>query len=249
MNRRQLDIIQWVNLHGRQSVQSLAEQFEVSLQTLRSDVRLLSEKGFVLRSHGEVVPYPNRENISFSQRQQYNGEGKRHMAELCLRQIADYQSLFLGSGSSIVEVAKLLNQREGLHVMTTNLHAARVLSEQESGELVVAGGKVRKRDQDVVGADAIKFFQKYRADVGVFSVSAIDRQGMLYDFRDDDISSLEALVDNCHFRILVVDSTKFERASRCVWTRMQDIDCLITDRAPSAYMQSKIASLGVNLLY
>ncbi|RUM54564.1 MAG: DeoR/GlpR transcriptional regulator [Marinomonas sp.] len=249
MNQRQLDIIQWINVNGRQPLQAVADAFGVSVQTIRSDVRLLSEKGLLLRNHGEVVPFPNRENISFNQRQIYNAEGKRRMAELCLQQISDYQSVFLGSGSTVAELAKCLNEKEDLHVMTTNLHAARIISEHPKGELTVAGGKVRKRDQDIVGADAVRFFQKYRADVGVFSVSAIDKHGVLFDFTDDDISSLEALVDNCHYRVLMVDSTKFDRASRCVWTRLKDIDCLITDRQPPAYLQSKITSLGVKLIY
>ncbi|MGB2064144.1 MAG: DeoR/GlpR family DNA-binding transcription regulator [Marinomonas gallaica] len=248
MNHRQLDIVQWINQHGRQSIQAIASAFDVSVQTIRSDVRLLHEKGLVLRSHGEVVPFPNRENISFTQRQIHNAAGKERIAQQCLERITDHQSVFLGSGSTVAELAKVLHHKQGLHVMTPNLHAARIISQHTDGELTVAGGRVRKRDQDVVGADAVKFFQRYRADVGVFSVSAIDKQGVLYDFTDDDINALEAIVDNCHYRILVVDSTKFERSSRCVWTRLSDIDCIITDRPLAPYLQSKIASLGVEIV-
>ncbi|WCN08936.1 DeoR/GlpR family DNA-binding transcription regulator [Marinomonas mediterranea] len=249
MNHRQRDIVKWINQNGRHSITALAAVFEVSVQTIRSDIRLLSERGLVLRNHGEVVPFPNRENISFDQRRIHNMQGKLRIAELALSKINDYQSIFLGSGSTVAEVAKALEIKKELHVMTSNLHAARVLSDHTTGELTIAGGKIRKRDQDVIGADAVNFFQKYRADVGIFSVSAIDKQGMLFDFTDDDISALEVLVNNCHYRILVIDSTKFEKESRCVWGRLSDINCLITDRAPAQYLLSKIRAFGVEVLF
>ncbi|MEL0635457.1 DeoR/GlpR family DNA-binding transcription regulator [Marinomonas sp. TI.3.20] len=249
MNKRQYEIVQWVNKNGRRSLNDVADAFSVSVQTVRSDIRLLADRGLILRNHGEAIPFPHRENISFDQRKIRNLEGKLRIADLCMSKITNYQSLFLGTGSSVSEVAANLDSLKGLQVMTTNLHAARNLCEHPDCELTIAGGQVRKRDQDVVGGDAVRFFQRYRADIGIFSVAAMNKNGELFDFTDDDIMALEALVDNSQYRILVLDSTKFDLESRCVWRRVCDYHCLITDIKPSQWLLSKLHSQGVEVLY
>lgn len=249
MNKRHYDIVQWVNKHGRQTLQSTADEFGVSVQTIRSDIRILAEKGLVLRSHGEVIPFPHRENVSFDQRRIRNAIGKKHIANLCINKIADYQSIFLGSGSSVAEVASQLNAFQGLQVMTTNLHAARNLCEHPDCELTISGGRVRMRDQDVIGGDAMLFFQRYRADIGIFSVATVNKHGNLFDFTDDEVMARQALVEHCHYRILVIDSTKFEKESRCLWGKMSDYDCVITDQKPSSSLLSMLHYQGVEILY
>ncbi|MBU1296655.1 MAG: DeoR/GlpR family DNA-binding transcription regulator [Gammaproteobacteria bacterium] len=249
MNKRHYGIVQWVNKQGRQTLQAVADEFSVSVQTVRSDIRLLAEKGLVLRSHGEVIPFPHRENISFDQRRIRHAAGKKHIADLCVSKLADYQSIFLGSGSTVAEVANQLSLFQGLQVMTTNLHAARNLCEHPDCELTISGGRVRMRDQDVIGGDAMRFFQRYRADIGIFSVAAVNKQGHLFDFTDDEVMAREALVEHCHYRVLVIDSTKFDTESRCLWGKMSDYDCVITDQKPSSSLLSSLSYQGVEILY
>ncbi|ETX12241.1 DeoR family transcripitonal regulator [Marinomonas ushuaiensis DSM 15871] len=249
MNQRHHEIVQWINEQGRQTLQTVADQFSVSVQTIRSDIRLLAEKGLLLRSHGEVIPFPHRENISFDQRRIRNAEGKKRIADLCISKIADYQSIFLGSGSSVAEVASQLNAFQGLQVMTTNLHAARNLCEHPDCELTISGGKVRMRDQDIIGGDAMRFFQRYRADIGIFSVATTNKQGHLFDFTDEEVMAREALVEHCHYKILVIDSTKFEKESRCLWGRISDYNCVISDQKPSESLLSNLKYQGVEVLY
>ena len=53
-NPRQADLLQMVQKTGALSVESLAEHFGVTLQTVRRDVKLLSEAGLLSRFHGGV---------------------------------------------------------------------------------------------------------------------------------------------------------------------------------------------------
>jgi len=53
------------------------------------------------------------------------------------------------------------------------------------------------------------FFQRYRADIGIFSVAATNKQGHLFDFTDEEVMAKKALVEHCHYRILCIDRHKF----------------------------------------
>lgn len=249
IHKRHFDIVQWINKHGRQTLQSVANEFSVSVQTIRADIRKLAEKGLILRSHGEVMPFPHRENVSFDQRRIRNAEGKKKIAELCMQKITNYQSIFLGSGSTVAEVANHLSVFEELQIMTSNLHAARNLCEYSNFDLTISGGRIRTRDQDVIGADAMRFYQKYRADVGVFSVAAVNKHGLLFDFTDEEVRAREALVKHCHYSILLIDNTKFNSESRCAWGEISDYNCVITDKPLALLLANNRTSQNVELLY
>ena len=249
INKRQEQVVQWVNAQGRQNLQILAKKFAVSVQTMRTDMRILAEKGLILRSHGEAIPFPDRENISYSQRKIRNASAKAYIAKLCIEQLSDYQSIFLGSGTTVTELAKLLHRFKGLQIMTTNIHAASNLSESEGSVLTLSGGRVRLRDQDIIGGDAIRFYQRYRADIGIVSVGSVDHLGNLYDYNDDEVMAREALYAHCRLRILLIDHTKYDKVSRCAFQTLADFDYIICDKKPGLKLLNTLLAQEVVVLY
>lgn len=249
INNRQEKIVKLINQQGKLSSQALADKFCVSVQTVRTDIRKLAERGLILRNHGEVMPFPDRENISYKQRQIRNTHGKEHIAKLCLTQIDDYQSLFLGSGSTVTELAKRLTQRNRLQIMTTNIHTTSYFKESSGTTLTLAGGRVRQRDQDFIGADAMRFYRRYRADIGIVCAGAVDKLGNLYDYNDDEMMAREALLTYCRYKILLIDHTKFDKELRCAFGHLEDFDCIISDKKPTLKLFDRLISRKIKVLY
>ncbi len=248
MLERQQAILQLINREGRQPLDALCARFGVSIQTIRTDIRRLADQGLLLRRHGEALPFPHRDNISYDQRQILNSPGKQHIARRCREQLGDYQRLMLGTGSTVARLAQLLNDLRGLQVMTNNLHAIQVLCDHPDCELLMAGGRVRQRDQDVIGGDAMRFFQRYRADVGIVSVGAMDRDGGLYDYNDDEVMAREALLGQCRQRVLLIDSSKFDRQAACVAGHLNDFDMVISDQPLATQLSAGLKARQVRLL-
>lgn len=247
LNERRRAVLAQVRQQGRQPLESLANQFDVSIQTLRGDVRVLAEQGLVLRRHGEVLPFPDQENIDYDQRQIVNQAGKRQIARQAASLVQHHQSLFLGTGTTVEQLADALRDKQGLQIMTNNLHALIKLCTMEC-ELVVAGGRVRRRDQDVIGGDAWRFFQRYRVDVGIVSVGGMDSHGHLYDYNDDEVMAREALLSHAAYRILVLDKTKFDLPLRCAAGQLADYHAVITDSPLPDRLRSPLAAQGVRFL-
>ena len=81
-NPRQADLLAAVRTLGSMTVEALADQFGVTLQTVRRDVKLLSDVGLLARFHGGVrVPASTTENIAYRQRQQLNEPAKQRIAK------------------------------------------------------------------------------------------------------------------------------------------------------------------------
>ncbi len=78
-------------------------------------------------------------------------------------------------------------------------------------ELILAGGASRPSDNAVVGDTAVEFIARYKVDYAVISASALDPYGAVLDFDAREVSVARAILCNARTRILVCDSSKFER--------------------------------------
>lgn len=53
---RRMEIFNIVTQQGKARVEDLAERFNVSSVTIRSDLSFLEKNGYIVRSHGSAIP-------------------------------------------------------------------------------------------------------------------------------------------------------------------------------------------------
>ena len=136
---------------GSVSVEALSDQFGVTLQTVRRDVKLLQDAGLLARFHGGVrLPSSTIENIAYRQRQQLNQTAKQRIARTVAKAVPNDCSLILNIGTTTEAIARELMRHTGLRVITNNLNVAAILSDNPECEVIVAGGVVRTRDRGIV---------------------------------------------------------------------------------------------------
>src|SRR4051795_5858684 len=128
-NPRQAQLLAEVRSRGSLSVEALADQFDVTLQTVRRDVKMLSDAGLLARFHGGVrVPSSTTENIAYRQRQALNEDAKRRIARAVAKAVPDGCSLIVNIGPTTEAIARELLRHRGLRVITNNLNVAAILS-------------------------------------------------------------------------------------------------------------------------
>jgi DeoR family glycerol-3-phosphate regulon repressor len=228
--RRQL-IMRQVVEQGEQSVEALSRICQVSLQTIRADIRFLTERGQVFRTHGGVAAF-QRENIGYQSRELHNREGKERIGARVAEHLRPISSCFLGTGTTVEMVSRALPKNIELDIYTNNLYAASLLCDYPNVNITIAGGMLRKRDKDIIGGDALRFFQRYRVQTGVVSVGGIDACGYLYDYNDSEVMAREALFDHARYVILVVDSSKLGLTASCQNGHVRDFDLVVADFSP-----------------
>ena len=127
-DRRQNHILSLVRRHGFVSIEALAQQLEVTPQTIRRDINELCEDARLQRYHGGAGLPSSVENLSYSTRQVLCLEEKKRIAREVARHIPDHASLFINIGTTTEEVAKALLDHAGLRVITNNLNVANIMS-------------------------------------------------------------------------------------------------------------------------
>ncbi|MEP2758586.1 MAG: DeoR/GlpR family DNA-binding transcription regulator [Pseudoruegeria sp.] len=230
--RRREAISVLVMEQGAVTVGSLAERFDVSMQTIRRDVDALCEKDMLHRAHGRIELSKEFLNTPFDQRAGTNLMGKRAISEAASNLIPDGATLFVGSGSTPLSVAQGLRRRKGLTVITNNLSVAMALSEEVSNRIIVPGGEVRLPDRDILGNEVLDFFGRFRADFAIFGAAGVAKDGGLLEFHTTEVRVTQKICENAQSSLLVIDGSKFGRQAPALGDNIANVDQIIIDRRP-----------------
>ena len=193
------------------TVEKLAETFDVAAQTIRRDLTILCDSGVARRRHGGIESLPEKQNLSFSTRRILNLDAKRAIARSIAEHVADGASLAFSIGTTPMIVMEALLDRANLTILTNNINLAVIASRNPSFDIHVAGGNLRNRDLDILGAGMVSFFSAYKADIGIYGVGGVDEEGTLLDFSEDEVRARQLIQENSSTTFLALDQTKFGR--------------------------------------
>lgn len=210
LTAREKAILESAKQSGFVSVDSIAEEFQVTLQTARRDLGKLAEAGWLERVRGGAVPRGETDDSEYIKRKQSGRAAKRHIAQQVAAIIPDKASLFINIGTTNEAVAEALIQRRGLQVVTNNIHVAAILSSRSDARVIIAGGEVRSEDGGVVGEATRDFIDQFRMNFAILGISAVDDQGYLleHDYREARVA--QGLMRNAKIKILVLRASNFD---------------------------------------
>ncbi len=244
---RQLELIEEVRRLQNVSVEALAERFGVTLQTVRRDVRQLTDAGLLARFHGGVrLPSSTTENIEYRKRQQLNALAKQRIARQVALRVPHGSSLLINIGTTTEAIARELLQHKGLRVITNNLNVAAILSDNADCEVIVAGGVVRSRDRGIVGEVTVDFIAQFKVDIGLIGISGIEDDGTLRDFDYREVKVARAILAHSREVWVAADHSKFNRPAMVEMARFDQIGMLFTDAPPPDPFPALLAQAGVN---
>ncbi len=232
LNLRQKQIVDLVRQQGFAAVDEMAQDFDVTPQTIRRDINELCKHGLVRRFHGGVGLNSSVENVAYETRKILMLEEKKKIAQKVANYIPDRASVFIDIGTTTEQVARALRDHEGLRVITNDLNVATILSGNKTCEVIIAGGVVRSRDRGITGEATIDFIHQFKVDFGIIGVSAIDPDGTLLDYDYHEVRVAQAIIENSRKVFLATDHTKFGRNAVVKLGHLSQISALFCDKEP-----------------
>ena len=160
MNRRRLKILDLIREDGHAKVQELSRIFKVTDVTIRQDLEILEQMGYVQREHGgaflkDVGSFAKTGQVF----NQVNIEAKKEIAQKAVQLINEGDCIILDSGSTTTEIAKLLLNFRDLTVITNALNIALILGENHGITLIVSGGEFKAPTLSLTGQLAADSFK------------------------------------------------------------------------------------------
>ncbi|MDF2141735.1 DeoR/GlpR family DNA-binding transcription regulator [Paenirhodobacter sp. CAU 1674] len=225
--RRRDHIVNLLSSYGELSATALSDMLGVTVQTLRADLRALDEARIVRRRHGGATLCAATENISYQPRLAVSRDEKNRIGAAVAAMIPNGATVALGTGTTVEAVARALTGHQGLTVATNNIHVVLALRLAERITVLLAGGKVRLRDLDFIGAESVEFFAGLEFDHAIFSVGGMSETGDLLDFNLDEIRARQAITACARERTLVIDHAKINRPAPHRWGRIDTLERVV----------------------
>jgi DeoR/GlpR family transcriptional regulator of sugar metabolism len=246
---RRAKLQEWFSEKVVANSQELARVFNTSISTIRRDLDYLASLGLVRRTHGGAVRLRRLATFepSIDEARVSAVEEKRAIARVALSRIERDQSLFLDTGSTLHELARLIAELDvSITVVTNDILIAHILTSNPAVKLVMAGGSRREGAYSLLGEPAISFLSDLRCDQFFMTAQAIDLQ-CLSDISPELVQLKRAMLASADRTIVMVDSSKF--ATRAFY-RVADLGLVhevITDSGLSEDERERFAARNITL--
>lgn len=246
---RRTQILQIVRSEGRARVNDLVNRFNTSAVTIRSDLNELHQRGVVLRSHGGAV-LPDRilRESPVNERLKAHAEEKRRIGAMAATLINDGETIILDSGTTTLEIARQLKNKQALQVITNGVNIAAELLDARGVTTFIVGGTVRGESASIIGRSTEDMLEQFSADKLFLSGAGCDP-----DFGVSGANLEETTVNRAMLRIareiiLVADASKFSMRSMSRIATFSEVDTVVSDTGLREEVQAKVRSLGCNLI-
>ena len=248
LNPRQARIMEVLRRERMLAVTQLAETLDVSGETIRRDLRLLSAKGLVEKSHGNVRWRDRSDDQPLQRRMLDNMAGKQAIARAIADEISDGESVFLDTGSTNTYVAQALKSRRNLTVVTNSAPIAQHLSMGEGNRVYLAGGELRADDSAAFGPAAIAFLQQFMVKTAIISASGLDPALGIMDNHLCEADVSRSVLGHAERVIVGADYTKFGRHCLVAAFGFDVVDLLVADQMPTGQLSEALERHDVEIL-
>ncbi|MEV5979150.1 DeoR/GlpR family DNA-binding transcription regulator [Streptomyces sp. NPDC052114] len=227
---RQQEILRLARDGGRVDVLSLAEEFQVTAETIRRDLKALDRAGLVRRVHGGAIPAGRLDfEPDLAEREGTAADEKDRIARAALAELPAEGSVILDAGSTVARLAAALPLESTLTVVTHGLPTAARLADHPGIQLHLIGGRVRQRTRAAVDAWALRAYGEIRADVVFLAANGFSAGAGLTTPDLAEAAVKRAAVAAARRVVLLADSAKHGQEHFARFGDLADVDLLITD--------------------
>ena len=223
---------------GRVSAAELARRYAVSTETIRRDLLWLEARGLAEKGYGGAIATAQAMEATFFEKATDSPEEKKRIARAVSQLIPPGATVLLDSGSTVLEVARLLAVRTALTLFTNSLEAARLLAEKKRA-VCMRGGQSRLSSHAATGVWAVDMLSQLNAQVAVLGASGFSPDGPCVESMEE-CQVKRAMLRAADTVILAADSKKSRRRAAMRFAHWRDIALLVTDSGIDAQALSRI---------
>lgn len=224
--------------HKSVSIDKLCEEFQISKNTLRRDLDVLTKKKTVAKVYGGVIAIePSNSGISvltsFNERNIKNIEAKIQIVKAAVQFIEDGDTIFIDTGTSTLNIIDYLGHLSKVTVITNSVQVMYKAQAYPNINLIGLPGILKRDTFSLVGSSCSKCLKTYNIDKAFMACTAISLKNGVTNasFEEYEIKKTALAVSHKHY--LLVDHTKFEKTSLMTYCEINELDYIITDAQPN----------------
>jgi DeoR family transcriptional regulator, aga operon transcriptional repressor len=246
---RQQQILQLLERQQRISVTEICATFDVSEATARRDLESLAGQGRLQRVHGGAIVLTQAPPESpILQRQNEQTDEKVRIGQAVAGLVQPGETVFLGSGTTVLEAARALRGRRDLTVLTNSLPVVNALAGAEGITIICLGGMLRESEFSFIGHITEQALAEVRADKALIGTRAISLEhGLTNEYLPETMTD-RAILRSGKEIIVLADHSKFGRAATVLLAPLESIHTIVTDRQTPRDFLEAVQARGLRVV-
>lgn len=245
---RHKQIIEMISRQGTVKNPELMERFGISIETVRRDLEVLEQQGYLRRVYGgAVVNMSLRSEPEYASRTKNYYEEKNAIAAAAAALVSPEDTIYMGVGTTVQAMVQHMKALGEVTVFTNALRTAVELSELPGCTVILPGGQLRSKELTLSGFPAEENLVHFNVDKAFVGIGGITEEGVT-DFHIGEARLHRQLIKNARQAIALADSSKLGvRAMNNVCT-LQEIDIVITDSKVSKQTVKMLEQAGIKVI-
>ena len=253
---RRRAIAEYIDVQGHATVEELASRFDVSVDSIRKDLKVLVGEGKCKREYGGAtrIEHERSEAQLLQEALERAGEedeerSRRAVAARAYMEISDGDAIFLDVSRTCLYIAELLAAGDKRCIVTTNMiDIPTVLAKNPKVTALATGGYLSPDMRGFTGPTTISLLEPLLFEKAFISCSSISvqKRAVMADVMDDGLVKQRAIA-NSTYEFLLAEQWKFSSRAGYRFASITDFTAVITDCADVALL-GQIASMGIPTL-
>ncbi len=232
---------------GKLVARDIAQEFSLSEESVRRDLRELASAGLCQRVYGGALPL-SPSTGHFTTRFALASDSKRRVAERAAKLITPASRAILGGGTTAVAVATALPPDLVATIITPNPVVAAVLVDHPNVEVFVLGGRLFKHFAIIGGAGAAEAAANISADVYLFGVAGVHPDEGLTTADPEHGALDRVLAGRAAESYVLASIEKLGTVAPYRVTGVKDVTGIVTDAAANHPVISQLRKRGANVV-
>jgi DeoR/GlpR family transcriptional regulator of sugar metabolism len=253
-------IVERLRERGTVSAQELVRLLQVSAPTIRRDLERLEHEGVLRRVHGGAY-LPEADDavetvgdqadgwaeVPFAASAAVHAAQKEAVAAQAAALVGPGQVVLLDIGTTTMRIARHLRGRH-VTVITASLAVLDLLLDDETTDLVLLGGTLRRNYQSLVGPLTEDALGSVSADIAFLSCTGVRPDGSVVDDISQEATLKRVIVRSATRVVLAAPASKFPGTGSLRICKLDDLADLITNAGLDEVMLERCLAAGTNVI-
>ncbi|MBX2842936.1 MAG: DeoR/GlpR family DNA-binding transcription regulator [Flammeovirgaceae bacterium] len=240
-------ILDEIRAYNKVKSSDLSIQLNVSEDTIRRDLKELSDTGKIRKVHGgamasSYIPF------SYKDREVYAHEEKISIVKKAIPLIKDDQVVLIDGGTTNLELVRLLPQDLKATFFTNCLPVATQLAEHPNIEIVFIGGKIIKNALVSIGLDVINSLNEIQADICFLGTRSIHYKNGITEIDREEAQVKRAIAQSANHVVSLAISDKLDTLQPFKVEGINKINTIVTELDPNHERLDNYKKSGVEVL-
>lgn len=240
-------ILSELKKHQIVKAKDLVDDLGITIETARRDLNILQKKGELVRVYGgAVLPNPTARESFVEKRKLTEIAEKEAIGKSASNYVKENDIIFLGSGSTVLELAKNIKAIPGITVLTNSILILSELADTEIN-LILCGGQLNHREMNFTDQFAFDVIKNCFVDTTFIGAAGVTIEKGISDYNVKDANFTKRIMEQSNQTVLMADSKKFGHNALAISNPIESVSTIVTDDKLSKNTEKELLKLGIDL--